>query len=77
MQNPVNEAKTKIQLKKNDASMETLQPAKQDDMVANNNNYNKYQRINTQLMKIKTNKYTRRLRCIHLRTLLKLKNAKN
>ena len=57
--------------------METLQPTKQDDMVANNNNYNKYQRINTQLMKIKTNKYTRRLRYMHLRTLLKLKNAKN
>ena len=38
MQNPVNKAETKIQLK-NDANIETLQPTKQNCMVANNNNY--------------------------------------
>ena len=38
MQNLVSKAKTKIQLR-NDANMETLQPTKQNDMVANNNNH--------------------------------------
>ena len=36
--NNIFKAKTKIQLK-NDDNMETRQPTKQNDMVANNNNY--------------------------------------
>ena len=38
IKNPINKAKTKIQLK-NEANLETLKPNKQNDMVANNNNY--------------------------------------
>ena len=43
--------------------METLQLTKQNDMDANKKTA-KYQRIYTKLMKIKTNKCTRRLRYI-------------
>ena len=57
--------------------METLQPTKQNDMVAINNNYkvSKDEHITDE---DKTNKYTRRLRYLTntLRTLLKLTSTK-
>ena len=43
--------------------METLQPAKQNDMVAINKNYKVSKNEHT-IMKTKTNKYTRRIRYI-------------
>ena len=58
----VNKAKTKIQVK-NDANRETLQPTKQNNMAANNNNY-KVSKMNKQPTKTKIKKYTRRLRYI-------------